>query len=128
LPYIAKYKGAFVNKAKVRIYRSKQFKSWFKALSVKEKRIIDSRIDTYKKDGLLLKAKILSNNLSLFEFKWNSGMRVYFSLLQDSDGNFMLLLIGGNKNSQSTDIADAKNIIVKSIKGILKKEIVKGKK
>jgi putative component of toxin-antitoxin plasmid stabilization module len=42
-------------------------------------------------------------------YRRDSGGRVYFSLLQDSDGNFMILLTGGNKNSQSTDIAEAKN-------------------
>lgn len=106
---------------KVRVYRSREFKNWYRALSPREKRVIDSRIDTYKKDGMLLKAKKLFKEFSLFEFKWESGVRVYFSLLQDSDGNFIILLIGGNKNSQSADIAKAKNIIINVINGIQNK-------
>ena len=64
----------------MRVYRSKEFKNWYVALSPREKRVIDSRVDTYKKDGLLLKA------------------------------------------------AEAKNIIIKAIIGIQKKEKKRGKK
>ncbi|MBC8550255.1 MAG: hypothetical protein H8D23_11480 [Candidatus Brocadiales bacterium] len=55
-------------------------------------------------------------------------MRVYFSLLKDLDGNFMLLLVGGNKNSQSDNIAESKKIIKKAVGRINYKEKKKQEK
>jgi putative addiction module killer protein len=106
----------------LRIYRSQEFKNWYKVLSLKEKRVVDSRIDTFKEYGHLLQAKILSSDLSLYEFKWNSGLRVYFSILEDWDGHFLLLLTGGNKNSQPANITSAKRIIINALHVIKKKQ------
>lgn len=113
---------------KIRIYRSKAYKEWHKGLIEKDQRIVDARIDTFKKDGTLVSHKMLDKKLSLFEFKWTNGIRVYFSLLQDKDGNFMLLLEGGNKNSQPQDISSAKNIIFKAIVGMRMKAQKKASK
>lgn len=113
---------------KIRVYRSKSYKDWHKSLTEKDRRIIDARIDTFKKDGTLVHFKQLDKKLSLFEFKWSGGIRVYFSLLQDNDGNFMLLLEGGNKNSQPQDIVSAKNLIIKAVVGVQKKIKKAGKK
>ncbi len=102
------------------VFRSKRFKAWYKALRDKEKRIVDVRVTLVRELGLLNKYKELDRKLSLYEFKWGSGMRVYFSLLKDEEGGFMLLLTGGNKNSQSADITASKNLIIKAVKGIKK--------
>lgn len=117
-----------VNNLKVRVYKSKTFKNWYGSKSVSEKRIVDSRIDTFKKEGVLIKVKSLSIELSLYEFKWDSGMRIYFSLLRDGVGNFMLLLVGGNKNTQNADINRSKTLIVQAVKGIKKKEKSRSRK
>jgi hypothetical protein len=79
--------------SKPRVYRSKKYKSWFKSLNEKDQGIIDTRVDTFIEHGRLIKSKSLDPNLGLFEFKWNSGLRVYFSFIQDTDGKLMLLLI-----------------------------------
>lgn len=42
-------------------------------------------------------------------------MRVYFSLMRDEESNFMLLLIGGNKNTQKFDISLSKKLIREAI-------------
>lgn len=106
----------------LRTFRSKSYKAWYLNLSPKEKRVIDARVDIFRIDGRLLKSKQLDSKYSLYEFKWDNGLRVYFSLLKDSEGNFMLLLIGGNKNSQSKDITEAKNLILKAFESIKYKE------
>ncbi len=98
-----------------RVYRSKKFKTWYKTLSEKEQGIVDTRIDTYIEKGLLLKSKSLDPGLGLYEFKWGSGLRVYYAFLEDSEGRLMLLLLGGNKNSQKSDITESKNIIKKAV-------------
>ena len=46
-------------------------------------------------------------------------------LVQLPDGSFMLLLIGGNKNSQKSDITESKKIIANAINGILRKKLEK---
>lgn len=85
--------------AKYRVQRSKQYKAWYKSLTEKERGIVDTRIDTY-------------------EFKWNSGLRVYYSFIEDINGQLMLLLLGGNKNSQQSDITEAKRIVLKAVERI----------
>jgi hypothetical protein len=79
---------------------------------------VDARIDLAREQGTFVRNKLLDSNFSLYEFKWDSGLRVYFSLLKDRDGNFLLLLTCGNKNSQSRDITDAKKIILKAVQSI----------
>jgi putative addiction module killer protein len=98
-----------------RVHRSKKYKIWYRALSAKDQGIVDTRVDTYIEKGLLLKSKSLDPQYGLYEFKWDSGLRVYYAFIEDSDGRLMLLLIGGNKNSQQRDITEAKNNIAKAI-------------
>jgi putative addiction module killer protein len=86
-----------------------------------EKGIVDTRVDTYLKHGLLINSKLLDINYGLYEFKWNSGLRVYYSFIEDAKGRLMLLLIGGNKNSQDDDIIQAKKIVRKAVSKICDK-------
>lgn len=105
-----------------RVHRSKKYKSWYRSLSGKDQGIVDTRIDTYIEKGLLLKSKSLDSTYGLYEFKWGSGLRVYYAFIEDSEGRLMLLLLGGNKNSQQSDITEVKNIIVKAIVKIANKK------
>ncbi|MFP5492690.1 MAG: hypothetical protein ACLGG0_14390 [Bacteriovoracia bacterium] len=104
---------------KFRVQRSKQYKAWYKSLTEKEKGIVDTRVDTYRLLGELKQSKSLDVGYSLYEFKWNSGIRVYYSLIEDINGQLMLLLLGGNKNSQQSDIAEAKKIVLKAVERIV---------
>lgn len=114
--------------AKPRVFRSKKYKGWFKGLTEKEKAIVDTRIGMYIEHGELINVKSLDPSYGLYEFKWDSGLRVYFSFIEDREGNLMLLLIGGNKNSQSKDIIMAKNIVSKAMGKIEEKKIKTTKK
>lgn len=106
--------------SKPRVQRSKQFRSWYKTLTSKDQGIVDTRIDIYKEDDILVNIKSIDKKFGLYEFKWTSGMRVYFSFIEDKEGKLMLLLLGGNKNSQSSDINDAKKIVLKAVTQIQK--------
>lgn len=64
---------------KLRVQRSKKYKTWYKGLTEKEKGIVDTRIDTYIERGVLVNIKSLAKDYGLYEFKWNSGLRVYFT-------------------------------------------------
>ena len=104
-----------------RVYRSRTYKAWFAGLNKNEQRIVDTRIDKYRLQDQLLNTKSLDRSLGLWEFKWKSGLRVYFSLIEDSQGRLMLLLLGGNKNTQAIDIKEARKIVRDALKGIEKK-------
>ncbi len=106
---------------KPRVNRSKSFKDWYQDLSSKDQGIVDTRIDTYRDTGNLVRSKLLNKDFALYEFKWDSGLRVYFSMIEDNDGNLMLLLVGGNKNTQSKDIAQAKKIVLEAVTSIKSK-------
>jgi putative addiction module killer protein len=54
--------------------------------------------------------KLLSD--AIWELKWLNGRRLYYAYLADID---LVLLLGGNKNGQSKDIAKAKKIFKKYI-------------
>ncbi len=114
--------------SKPRVYRSKKYKSWYNSLSEKDQGIVDTRVDIYIEHGKLIKSKSLDPNFGLYEFKWGSGLRVYFSFIEDSDGRLMLLLLGGNKNSQADDITEAKNIVAKAVTKIVVKKTKKERK
>jgi putative addiction module killer protein len=49
----------------------------------------------------------------VWELKWKNGRRVYYVYIPESK---ILLLIGGNKNGQDYDIAQAKKILKKYAK------------
>jgi len=110
---------------KIRVQRSKRFKEWFKMVSERDKRAIDRRIESVDTYGCFIGTKSLDPKLRLFEFKWARGLRVYFGFLKDDAGDFILITNGGNKNSQSWDIDDAKNIIINASLGIQKKMRIK---
>lgn len=93
-----------------RVERCLEYNAWFEQLSEQQRRIVESRINRYRTLGLLIGIRPLARELGLYEFKWRSGLRVYFSIFVDAEGRVMLLLIGGNKNSQPKDINLAKKI------------------
>lgn len=107
--------------SKPRVHRSKKYKDWYRSLSEKDQGIVDTRVDTYVEHGELLKSKSLDPKFGLYEFKWDSGLRVYYAFFEDNEGRLMLLLLGGNKKSQASDITEAKNIVLKAVATIVEK-------
>ena len=72
--------------AEMRTFRSGTYKQWYGALTDKDKRVVDARVDTARNFGVLNK--------------------------------YMLLLTGGNKNSQPQDITDSKKLIARAVTSI----------
>jgi putative addiction module killer protein len=52
---------------------------------------------------------------SLAELKWKNGTRVYFIILRPRKDKTILVLLGGNKNSQVSDIRRARKLIIKYV-------------
>jgi len=87
------------------LIQTKEFEKWFskQIKSVKDK--ISSRLKLLTDHGYFGMIRGLDKNL--YEFKWKTGIRVYFTI---KDNKIILLLIGGNKNDQKKDITKAKKL------------------
>lgn len=94
-----------------RVEETKDYLDWFNKQTIKDQAQIQARIVRIRTDGLFGIAKKLS--ASLAELKWGNGRRIYFTVRKDDDGKIIILLIGGNKNSQDRDIRKAKSILKK---------------
>lgn len=94
-----------------RVKETKEYQDWVKKQTTKEQAQIQARIARVRIDGHFGMAKKLAESLA--ELKWGNGRRVYFTLAKDEDQgeSMILLLIGGNKNSQERDIRKAKSIL-----------------
>ena len=93
------------------VVETEEYIKWFERLNTKEQAQIHSRIAKIRLHGHFGTAKKLDQSLA--ELKWKNGRRIYFTLAQDEDGNIIVLLLGGNKNTQSKDIAKARKLIKK---------------
>ena len=91
------------------ILTTTEFSEWFKKQTVKTQVQIDTRLERIKDFGHFGEAKHLGQKLA--ELKWKNGLRIYFSIERDESYNVILILIGGNKNSQKKDIKHARKIL-----------------
>ena len=75
---------------------------WFNRLNLKEQGLVHSRISriiSYEHLG-----NVRQINQYLAELKWKNGRRVYFTITLGQENRIMILLLGGNKSSQTRDI------------------------
>ena len=83
------------------------FSNWLKKLKdIKGKVAILRRIDRLK-EGNFGDYKYLGNNISELRFSIGPGYRIYYTVVKNE---IILLLIGGDKSSQTKDIEKAKEI------------------
>ena len=86
----------------------KDFNKWFKGLKdVAVKRKVLARLDRLKNDNFG-DFKRIDNNLFEWRFFFGSGLRIYYAIRSKQ---VILLLVGGDKSSQSKDIKQAKQIL-----------------
>lgn len=90
------------------IYPMPQYDEWFQTQTEKSKLQIEKRLDKVK-DGHFGHIRHLEDGL--IELKFNDGRRIYYTILPV---NNVILLLGGGKNGQDSDIKKAKNIIEKA--------------
>ncbi len=89
------------------IKETTQFSKWLlKLKDIKGKVAIIRRIDRMK-NGNFGDYKSLGDNISELRISVGPAYRVYYTL---RDGEIIILLIGGDKSSQSADILKAKKI------------------
>ena len=96
----------------LRVVETKRYSSWFKGLrDVMVKRQIVSRMDRIAYHGSLIgDFKSLGGGLVELRFDTGPGYRAYVSLNGDE---LLLLLLGGDKSTQASDIEKARKLLKK---------------
>lgn len=92
----------------VLILTTGEFREWLNSLGNKLRALVDGRLDRIVESNHLGDSKSLGDGL--FELRWKSGTRIYFSYVVNADGRMALMLLGGDKNGQDRDIAKARKI------------------
>lgn len=88
------------------IYPMPEYDEWFLMQTEKSKLQIEKRLDKIKKEGYFGHIRDLGDDL--IELKFNDGRRIYYTIIPV---NNVILLLGGGKNGQNSDINKAKNSI-----------------
>lgn len=91
-----------------RILKTPEYQNWLKKETPKSKVQIASRLASIEMEGYFGNHKDLGDYV--WELKWTGGRRIYYAYIPETR---ILLLLGGNKNGQSKDIAQAKKILRK---------------
>jgi putative addiction module killer protein len=91
------------------IYSMPQYEEWFEKQTLKSKFQIEKRLSNIKSDGHFGHIRDLGDGLA--ELKFNDGRRVYYTVVPVKK---VILLLGGSKNGQDSDIHKAKNIIARA--------------
>lgn len=94
-----------------KVFETREYIDRFLTQNEKQQAQIQARIARIRVDGYFGVAKKLDTRIA--ELKWRNGRRIYFARTMDQLGNIVILLIGGNKNSQRQDIVKAKLILKK---------------
>ncbi|MGE3609207.1 MAG: type II toxin-antitoxin system RelE/ParE family toxin [Bacteriovoracaceae bacterium] len=92
-----------------RFYTTNEFDIWLSQQTVKLRGQIQSRLERILHYDHFGDSKILDHNLS--ELRWKNGTRIYFAITKNENNEIIILLLGGNKNSQKKDINRAKNLM-----------------
>jgi len=93
---------------KYELSSSIKFNKWFsniKDSAIKHK--ILARLARVE-NGNFGDCKLISQNLFELRFFFSSGLRIYYTI---KNNQIILLLIGGDKSSQSKDISNAKQLL-----------------
>lgn len=84
------------------------FAKWYKKLDKSLQTKVDARLQRIKILGTFGNFKKLGSGLFELKFSIPSGPRIYYT---KEGSDIVLLLIGGNKSSQSTDIGKARDYL-----------------
>jgi len=91
------------------IEKSDEFDKWLiKLKDLRAKAKILFRIQKIENDEHFGDCESVGNGIRELKINYAQGYRVYF---KESDGRIIILLIGGDKSSQSKDIERAKEIL-----------------
>jgi len=90
------------------IEKTGEFDKWLRKLKdLKAKSRVLFRIQKIESDGHFGDSKFVGGGIREVRINYSKGYRVYF---KEVDGRIVILLIGGNKSTQKSDIKKAKEI------------------
>lgn len=92
-----------------RIHPTIKFNDWFEKQTEKSKVQIEKRLEKIRDFGHFGHFRQLDNEL--YELKFTDGRRIYYIIIPV---NNVILLLGGCKNGQESDIQKARNAIQKA--------------
>jgi len=81
------------------------FLDWINSLDVKQQVIVDRYIQRVAQGGSRKSVKTLKDGIFEIKIPYSSGLRVYFG---EDRNKIILLLVGGDKKTQTGDIKKAK--------------------
>jgi len=91
------------------IEKTDEFDKWLRKLKdLRAKAKILFRIQKIQNDEHFGDCESVGNGIRELKINYAKGYRVYF---KESDGKIIILLIGGDKSTQQTDIERAKEIL-----------------
>jgi putative addiction module killer protein len=86
------------------------FKEWREKVDGSHDVKIEAAIEKIKNEGVVTSAKDLQDGL--YEKKWNSGLRLYFAVIEKANGKKTLLILGSGKGKeQDRAIKESKKIL-----------------
>jgi len=97
----------------MRLKRTHEYIEWYESQRPKEKAQIAKRLANIEENEHFGSVRDLGDFLS--ELKWVNGRRIYYSVMEDDSGDLTLLILGGNKNGQDSDIKKARKVLKKFI-------------
>ena len=86
-----------------------EFDEWLSGQDRHSRGLIDDRLDRIREHNHFGDRKYLG--AALYELRWRNGRRIYYTVAADKVGNIAILLLGGGKNGQTRDIAQARKIL-----------------
>jgi putative addiction module killer protein len=90
------------------IYPMPQYEEWLETQTEKSRLQVEKRLDKVREGHF---GHIRPLDHGLVELKFNDGRRIYYTIIPV---NNVILLLGGGKNGQDSDIKKATNIIEKA--------------
>ncbi len=89
-----------------KILKTTEYDDWLAGQSLKSQTQIEKRLSNIETDGHFGIINDVAEDM--WELKWKNGRRIYYAYMPETK---ILLLLGGNKNGQSYDIAQAEKIL-----------------
>ncbi|MDE2143700.1 MAG: type II toxin-antitoxin system RelE/ParE family toxin [Elusimicrobia bacterium] len=91
------------------IRKTPEFDEWLSSQNRHSRGHIEDRLDRIREHNHFGDRKYLG--AELHELRWKNGRRVYYAVAVDNDGKIAIMLLGGNKNGQNQDIAQARRLL-----------------
>jgi len=93
-----------------RVLESTEYADWIDSADGSQSIRVEAAREKIENEGIITSAKSLGGGL--YEKKWNSGLRLYFAVITDSDGKATLLLLGSGKGKeQNKAISKAQEVL-----------------